>query len=67
MGKLLMITSHILNDLDEIATEMVYMFEGRIQYSNSIESLKVETNENKLNKAIATLIRQRELLQSVTE
>ncbi|MCC6834786.1 MAG: ABC transporter ATP-binding protein [Cytophagales bacterium] len=67
MGKLLIITSHILSDLDEIATEMVYMFEGRIQYSNSIENLKAETNESKLNKAIATLIRQRELLESVTE
>lgn len=67
MGKLLIITSHILSDLDEIATEMVYMFEGRIQYSNSIETLKSETNESKLNKAIATLIRQRELLESVTE
>ncbi|MBX2898612.1 MAG: ABC transporter ATP-binding protein [Cyclobacteriaceae bacterium] len=66
-GKLLIITSHILNDLDEIATEMVYMFEGRIQYNNSIESLKAETNEVKLTKAIATLIRQRELLESVTE
>ncbi|MCE7862484.1 MAG: ABC transporter ATP-binding protein [Bacteroidetes bacterium CHB5] len=67
MGKLLVITSHILSDLDEIATEMVYMFEGRVQYSNSIETLKRETNESKLNKAIATLIRQRELLESVTE
>jgi Cu-processing system ATP-binding protein len=67
MGKLLIITSHILSDLDEIASEMVYMFEGRIQYSNSIETLKSETNESKLNKAIATLIRQRELLESVTE
>lgn len=67
MGKLLIITSHILSDLDEIATEMVYMFEGRIQYSNSIETLKSETNESKLNKAIATLIRQRELLESITE
>lgn len=67
MGKLLIITSHILSDLDEIATEMVYMFEGRVQYSNSIENLKAETNESKLNKAIATLIRQRELLESVTE
>jgi Cu-processing system ATP-binding protein len=67
MGKLLIITSHILSDLDEIATEVVYMFEGRIQYSNSIETLKSETSELKLNKAIATLIRQRELLESVTE
>jgi Cu-processing system ATP-binding protein len=67
MGKLLIITSHILSDLDEIATEMVYMFEGKIQYNNSIEALKNETNETKLNKAIATLIRQRELLASITD
>lgn len=67
MGKLLIITSHILSDLDEIATEMVYMFEGKIQYNNSIEALKSETNETKLNKAIATLIRQRELLASITD
>lgn len=66
MGKLIIITSHILSDLDEIATEMVYMFEGRVQYNNSIDTLKVETNETRLNKAIATLIRQRELVQSVT-
>ncbi len=67
MGKLLIITSHILSDLDEIATEMIYMFEGKIQYNNSIDALKNETNESKLNKAIATLIRQRELLASITD
>ncbi|MCW5911865.1 MAG: ABC transporter ATP-binding protein [Cyclobacteriaceae bacterium] len=67
MGKLLIITSHILNDLDEIATEAVYLFEGRVQYDKSIAALKGETGESKLNRAIATLIRQRELLESVTD
>ncbi|MBP9926905.1 MAG: ABC transporter ATP-binding protein [Cyclobacteriaceae bacterium] len=67
MGKLLIITSHILSDLDELATEMVYIFEGKIQYNNSIEALKKETNETKLNKAITTLIKQKELLASITE
>jgi Cu-processing system ATP-binding protein len=67
MGKLLMITSHILSDLDELATEMVYIFEGKIQYNNSIEALKKETNETKLNKAVTTLIKQKELLASITE
>ena len=66
MGKLLIITSHILNDLDELASEVIYMFEGKVQYHNTIDMLKEETNETKLNKAIATLIRQRELLASVT-
>ncbi len=67
MGKLMIITSHILSDLDELSTEMVYIFEGKIQYNNSIEALKKETNETKLNKAVTTLIRQKELLNSITE
>lgn len=67
VGKLLIITSHVLSDLDELATEMVYIFEGKIQYNNSIEALKTETNETKLNKAVTTLIRQKELLASITE
>lgn len=66
-GKLLLITSHILNDLDELTTDIVYMFEGKLHYNNTIESLKQETNEKRLGKAIATLIRQKELLDSVTE
>lgn len=66
-GKLLLITSHILNDLDELTTDILYMFEGMLQYNNTIESLKQETNEKRLGKAIATLIRQKELLDSVTD
>ncbi len=64
-GKLLLISSHILSDLDELATDMIYIFEGKVQYHNSIEALKQETNELKLNKAVTTLIRQRELLDSI--
>ena len=66
-GKLIIITSHILSDLDELTTEMIYIFEGKVQYNNTIEQLKQETNENRLNKAIATLIRQKELVASVTD
>jgi Cu-processing system ATP-binding protein len=67
MGKLLIITSHILNELDELTTEIIYLFEGKLQYNNSIESLKAETHETRLNKAVTTLIRQKELLASVTD
>jgi Cu-processing system ATP-binding protein len=34
-GKLLLIPSHILNDLDELATDIIYMFEGMLQYNNT--------------------------------
>ena len=66
-GKLLIVTSHILSDLDEFTSDIVYIFEGKIQYNNTIEVLKEETNEKRLGKAIATLIRQKELLNSVLQ
>lgn len=67
LGRLFIISSHILSDLDELTTDVVYIFEGKIQYNNTIEALKEETRETRLGKAIAMLIRQKELLASVTE
>lgn len=65
-GKLLVMTSHILNDMDELATDVFYLMEGRVYYNNSIESLKEETKEKRLGKAIATMVRQKELISTVT-
>ncbi|HEY4653695.1 MAG TPA: ABC transporter ATP-binding protein [Cyclobacteriaceae bacterium] len=67
MGKLIIVSSHILSDLDELTGDVVYMYEGRVQYNDTVEALKEETNEARLGKAIATLIRQRELLTSVSD
>lgn len=66
-GKLLLITSHVLSDLDELATDIVYMMDGKIQYNNPISTLKNETNEERLGKAIATFIRQKELISTITQ
>lgn len=67
LNKLLIVTSHIMSDLDELTSNMVYMYEGKIQYNNTIDQLKQETNETKLGKALTTLIRQKELVASVTD
>ena len=66
-GKLILMTSHILNDLDELSSHIIYLFEGKVHFNDSLENLKKETNETRLNKAIATLIRQKELLATITE
>ena len=55
-GKLIIITSHIMSDLDEMATDLIYMFEGRLFYNHTIEALKKETGEEKLGKAITRLL-----------
>lgn len=55
-GKLFIISSHILSDLDELSSDIVYIFEGRIHYHNSLTDLKLQTGEERLGKAIANLI-----------
>lgn len=55
-GKLFIISSHILSDLDELSTDVVYIFEGKIQYHDSLDDLKQHTGEQRLGKAIARLM-----------
>jgi Cu-processing system ATP-binding protein len=64
-GKLFIISSHILSDLDELTTNMIYIYEGKVHYDNTIQSLKEETQEKKLGKAIATMIGQKQLIDSI--
>ena len=52
-GKLIIITSHILSELDELVTQVIYMHDGRVLFHKSIEALRTDTGEEKLNKAIA--------------
>lgn len=56
-GKLMIITSHIMSDLDDLATEVMYLQEGLIRYNNSIAELKDITGEQRLGKAMAKMIR----------
>lgn len=55
--KLILITSHILSDLDDLTTHVMYMNEGRKQFLKEIETLREETGELKLGKAIARIMK----------
>lgn len=55
--KLILITSHILSDLDELTTHIMYMQEGKLEFFKQIEHLREETGELKLGKAIARIMR----------
>ena len=55
-NKLIITTSHILNDLEEICNHVVYLMEGRMVFNESIEALKEKTSENKLNKMVVALL-----------
>ncbi|MEP7263491.1 MAG: ATP-binding cassette domain-containing protein [Bacteroidota bacterium] len=55
-GKLIIITSHVLSDLDELVDEIVFLQDGKINFRKNIEQLRTETGEAKLSKAIAKLM-----------
>lgn len=57
-GKLVLITSHILSDLEELATDVMYIFEGRLQFFKSLEALREESGEQKLGRIIAQYMQQ---------
>ncbi len=55
-GKLVLITSHVLSDLDDLVSQVIYMQDGKCCFHKSIEEIKIETKQDKLAKAIASLM-----------
>ncbi|OXA80721.1 copper ABC transporter ATP-binding protein [Flavobacterium columnare NBRC 100251 = ATCC 23463] len=58
-GKLIMITSHLLSELDDLITHIIFMQEGEIQFYKTINELKSQTAEEKISKAIAKILKQK--------
>lgn len=55
-GKLVLITSHILSDLDDLVTRIIYMQDGKLIFHKSIEELRKDTGEERLVKSIAQVM-----------
>lgn len=55
-GKLILITSHILSELDDLVTQVIYMQEGCLCFHKTIKQLKEDTGQTKLAKAIAQVM-----------
>ena len=56
-GKLILITSHILSDLEELTTDVVYLQEGKLIFFKTQDQLKEDTGEEKLSKAISSFMK----------
>ncbi len=51
-NKLILITTHVLNDLEDTINHVIYLQEGRLLFFDSIKHLQELTKEEKLNKII---------------
>lgn len=57
-NKLILLTSHILSDLEEITSDVLYLIDGRLRFYRSMEELMAEHGEEKLGRVIAKIMRE---------
>lgn len=55
-GKTILITSHIMSFVEEIADEIVFLLEGNIFFKGNLNELKTKTGQVDLEHAIANLL-----------
>lgn len=55
-GKTLIITTHIMSLVEEIADEIVFLLDGKIYFRGSVADLKNQTNQTNIEHAIAHLL-----------
>jgi Cu-processing system ATP-binding protein len=55
-GKTILITSHIMSFVEEVADEIVFLLDGKIYFKGTIKKLKEDTQQKNLEQAIATIL-----------
>lgn len=56
-GKTILITSHIMSFVEEVASDIVFILEGKIYFKGSINQLKKQTKQQDFEHAIAHLLK----------
>jgi len=57
-AKTIILTSHIMSEIQELADEIIFLLEGEIKFKGTIDSLLQHKGETKLERAIAELMSQ---------
>jgi Cu-processing system ATP-binding protein len=57
-GKLIIITSHLLSELDDIVDEIVFMNEGKIIVQQSVTDLMTERKSEKISESIVSILKE---------
>lgn len=55
-GKTILITSHIMSFVEEIAEDIIFILEGKIYFNGSVSELKTQTGQTDFEHAIATIL-----------
>lgn len=55
-GKSIIITSHIMPEVEELADDVLFMYEGKVKFHRSVLEMKQETGEQRIGKALARML-----------
>jgi Cu-processing system ATP-binding protein len=56
-GVSVILTSHVLSELEDLVDDVVFLLEGRVEFQGSLRRLEESTGETRLERAIAHLMR----------
>jgi Cu-processing system ATP-binding protein len=57
MGKSILVTTHIMSFVEEIADEIIFLLEGKIYFHGTLSDLKKQCKETNIERAIAHILR----------
>lgn len=60
-GKAVILTSHVMSELEELTDEVLFLLEGTIMFRGTLQDIRERTGEEKLERAIAQLMEGRGL------
>lgn len=55
-GKTIILTTHIMSLVEELADEIIFLLEGHIYFRGSLRELNQQTRENNLERSIASIL-----------
>ena len=56
-NKLILVTSHLLHELEEIISEIIFMQDGVVHFHDSTVELKSKTSETSISKAVSKVLK----------
>lgn len=58
-GKTILLTSHIMSEVEELADEIIFLLDGKIYYHGTIINLLLDKGEVKLERAVAKILEEK--------
>ncbi len=55
-GKTIIMTSHVMSELEELADRVLFLLEGSVIFFGAVEELRARTGEARLERAVARLM-----------